>query len=188
MACAGVAAVLLVAGCGSQDEPESASGGDDKPAATEEHNAADVVFAQGMIPHHEQAVEMAKMARTSAESAEVKQLATAIAGAQTPEIETMSGWLGDWGEEVPSLADMTEHAGHAGMMSAEDMTALQGAKGAAFDRMFLEMMIQHHEGAVEMARTEQDKGRFTAAKELAADIEKSQTAEIATMKGALGQQ
>jgi uncharacterized protein (DUF305 family) len=72
-----------------------------------------------------------------------------------------------------------------GMMSDEDMTALEKATGAEFDQMFLTMMIEHHEGAIEMARTEQADGEYADAKALAEDIETAQTEEIQTMQGLL---
>lgn len=168
-------------------------------AAGDDHNDADVTFAQQMIPHHQQAVEMADLAATRAESQEVKDLASDIKAAQGPEIETMTGWLEDWDEEVPDadMSDMSgmDHggmdmssdgsSGMTGMMSEEDMTALEAASGADFDQMFLTMMIEHHQGAIEMAQTEQTEGEFDAAVELAEEIESAQTAEIAAMQDLL---
>ena len=124
-------------------------------------------------------------ADAQAASAEVKSLAKDIEKAQGPEIDTMSGWLKSWGEDVPAEHD--EHAGMSGMampgmMSAEDMDKIKAATGAQFDTMFLTMMIAHHEGAIEMAKTEQQKGEHPAAKKLAAEIEKAQATGVATMK------
>lgn len=143
------------------------------------HNARDVMFAQMMIPHHRQAVQMSGLAATRAGSPEVKELAVQIEKAQGPEIRTMTGWLRSWGE--PESAG---HAGHGmdGMMSDEQMTELEGLSGAAFDRAFLEMMIEHHEGAVTMAREEQAGGRFPDAKAMAGAIVRTQRAEIAAMR------
>ena len=150
------------------------------------HNGQDVMFAQMMIPHHRQAVEMADLAATRASSAEVKSLAAEIRKAQAPEIEQLSGWLKDWGAPVPSPG-MTgmggmHHGGTDGMMSEQDMKELKAAKGEAFDKAFLEMMIEHHEGAVAMARTEESAGMFPPAKRMAGSIVSSQTAEIARMR------
>ena len=155
------AAVLVLAGCGSQDQAGHDGHAASEPSATAEssgYNSADVTFAQGMIPHHRQAVEMAALVTDRSASPEVKKLATAIEKAQNPEIRTMSGWLESWGEKVPGAGQGSGHSGHsghgmAGMMSAEDMTRLEKSSGSAFDRAFLEMMIEHHRGAVEMART-----------------------------------
>ncbi|MEU6743634.1 DUF305 domain-containing protein [Streptosporangium sandarakinum] len=144
-------------------------------------NAADVMFAQMMIPHHRQAVAMAELAETRAADPEVKDLAAKIKGAQDPEIATMSGWLKAWG--APEMPD-GGHMGHdmPGMMSEKDMAGLKAAKGAEFDRMFAKMMIAHHEGAVGMAETERAQGADPAAKRLAADIIAAQQAEIKQMR------
>jgi uncharacterized protein (DUF305 family) len=149
-----------------------------------DHNDADVEFATGMIPHHQQAIEMATMALEKATNAQVKQLATAIKAAQDPEIKQMSGWLTSWGQPVP-----TPGMAHSmpGMMTEEEMTGLGKATGAAFDRMWVQMMIKHHQGAVAMAKTEQTSGQSTTAIALAKQIETGQTAEIATMQKLLTQ-
>ena len=128
---------------------------------------ADITFAQLMIPHHEQAVQMADMALQQATSPEVTDLATQIKAAQDPEIQQMRGWLQQWG--APEQMDGVDGMDHGdmdmggqtagGMMSDEDMGALMDASGADFDRMWLTMMIAHHEGAIEMA--EQVKAQST---------------------------
>ncbi|MBA3369424.1 MAG: DUF305 domain-containing protein [Geodermatophilaceae bacterium] len=170
-----VAAAALLAACGSDAE-----------TTAQDHNAADVSFATEMIPHHRQALEMAEMASTRASSPDVVQLAEEIAGAQDPEIETMSGWLEAWGEPVPEEMGGMEMGGMPGMMSEEQMRALEGASGAAFDEMFLEMMIEHHTGAIQMAQTEQSDGQYPEAIDLAEQIEEGQTAEVETMQDLLG--
>jgi uncharacterized protein (DUF305 family) len=149
------------------------------------HNDADVTFARLMIPHHEQAVEMARQAPAKAADPAVKQLAAAIEAAQAPEIAQLKGWLSGWGE--PLSAPM-EHGGHdmGGMMSAADMERFGKSTGAEFDRMFLEMMIVHHEGAITMAKDELAKGTAPEARGLAEAIQKSQTDEVARMKAMLG--
>ncbi|MDA5284081.1 DUF305 domain-containing protein [Streptomyces sp. Isolate_45] len=164
----------------------SASAGAGSTAPGGENNAADTAFALGMIPHHRQALEMARLAPTRAGSAEVKKLAEEIEKAQDPEIRTLSGWLVAWGEQVP--AEGSGHGGHdmAGMMTAEEMDGLKKSSGAAFDKAFLELMVKHHEGAVAMARTEQAGGAYGPAKEMAGSIIGSQSAEIARMKSLLG--
>ncbi|MFA3874115.1 DUF305 domain-containing protein [Streptomyces sp. MMCC 100] len=165
------------------------------------HNAQDVAFAQGMIPHHRQALEMARLAADRSASPGVEDLATRIEKAQDPEITTMTGWLTAWGEEVPepmtssASAGATEsmpgmdHSGHSGMpgmMDGEDMAKLEKTSGRAFDTMFLTMMVEHHEGAVEMAGTEKAKGRYAPAKALADDVITAQNAEITEMNKLLG--
>ncbi|WP_411104347.1 DUF305 domain-containing protein [Streptomyces sp. cmx-4-9] len=173
--------------------PSGTATGTTSPATEPgQHNAADVAFATGMIPHHRQAVQMAGLAATRAQSPQVKRLAQEIKKAQDPEIATLSGWLTAWGEPVPAEgADASGHAGHgagdgAGMMSAEEMDRLGKASGQAFDTAFMELMIKHHEGAVEMARTEQEQGAAAEAKALAVAVVTAQSAEIDVMKGLLG--
>lgn len=172
-----VAALALTA-CGTSD-----NGGDGGDGASD-FNDADVTFTQSMIPHHEQAVQMAKMARLHASTPEVKNLADTIEAAQGPEIATMDGWLEDWGKDK---TDSTGGMGHGsddmpGMMSDDDLSGLEAATGGGFDRMFLTMMIEHHTGAIEMAKTEQSKGKNADAKALAKKIEADQTAEIAQLR------
>ncbi|MBE1537828.1 DUF305 domain-containing protein [Actinomadura algeriensis] len=174
--------------CGDDDATTGASGhsGHSAPASaapSAAHNAQDVMFAQMMIPHHRQAVEMADLAATRAGSAEVKDLAVQIKDAQGPEIRKMTGWLRAWGE--PESAGDMGH-GMDGMMSGEQMADLEGLSGAAFDRAFLAMMIEHHEGAVTMARKERASGRSADATAMAAAIVRAQRAEIATMRKLLG--
>ncbi|AJP01821.1 copper resistance protein [Streptomyces cyaneogriseus subsp. noncyanogenus] len=177
----------------------SASTGATAPAeggtATAAHNAQDVAFARGMIPHHRQALDMARLAAGRAASSEVEELAGRIEKAQEPEIATMTGWLESWGEQVPGAADSasgsghsshSDHSGMPGMMDGADMERLEKATGEDFDRMFLTLMIEHHEGAVEMAATQQEKGAYQPARALAGDIVTAQKAEIAEMERLLG--
>ncbi|MGR4853964.1 DUF305 domain-containing protein [Streptomyces sp. LARHCF252] len=192
VAAAGTAALVLAA-CGSGDSATghnghaATSGSASASASQGQHNAADTAFAQGMIPHHRQAVEMADLAPSRAQSAEVKELAEQIKKAQDPEIKTLSGWLTSWGEKVPAEGAM-DHSAHGtgGMMTAEEMDKLEKASGKAFDAAFMEMMIKHHEGAVAMAKTEKTEGAFPDAKKMADAIITSQTAEIQKMNELLG--
>lgn len=204
---------VALAACGS-NSPSSGDGGmpgmpgmtstpsaTSTPAVTGSHNQADITFATGMIPHHGQAITMAEMALTKATNASVKELATAIKAAQDPEIKTMSGWLQSWGQPVPSAtggmdmshmgsattgsSGMDGMAGMEGMMTAEEMTQLSNTTGAAFDRLWLQMMVKHHQGAVAMAEKELGAGQYPEAKTLAQKIITDQKKEIATMNGLL---
>lgn len=198
-----VTAVLVLAACGNDSDSassghqghSSASSSASADATTAAHNAQDVSFAQGMIPHHQQALEMAKLAADRASSAEVKDLAARIEKAQDPEIQTMSGWLKSWGKDVTtsdsSMESMPgmEHSAHSdmpGMMDSKDMDELEKASGADFDTMFLTMMIEHHKGAIEMATTEKDKGKYGPATSMSDGIITAQTAEITEMNELLG--
>jgi uncharacterized protein (DUF305 family) len=174
-----LALTMMVAACGADDSATSTS------AAL---NAADIEFAQGMIAHHEQAIEMADIAldpRIGA-SADVVDLATRIKGAQDPEVDLMTGWLTAAGEPVA----MDTHGGHdmssmAGMMTAEQMGAMASMMGAAFDRMWLEMMIAHHEGAIVQSQTVKADGSNADVLAFADRIIAAQQAEIAEMRALL---
>jgi uncharacterized protein (DUF305 family) len=196
LAATAVTAALVLAACGGDggsdtaaDAPASSSAGEEAGA----HNDQDVSFAQGMIPHHQQALQMAEMAAGRASAAEVKDLASRIRQAQDPEIRTMSEWLKAWGEEVPSAAPGMDHSGGhgagsgmAGMMDDKDMDKLSKASGKAFDTLFLTLMVEHHEGAVKMAETEKSDGRYGPATKLADAVVTAQTAEIEEMNKLLG--
>lgn len=190
LASAMLAAVLGLGACssdGSGSTEGTAGSGAGSPASTA-HNKADTAFAQEMIPHHAQAIDMAKLAMARAAGAEVRKLAADIEAAQRPEIATMTGWLKAWGEKVPStgMAGMPGmghgRGGEPGMMTPQEMDRLEKAHGADFDRMFLQMMIKHHQGALEMARTERAQGRNDEAVKLAQGIQAAQTEEIAKMR------
>ncbi|MFB6985523.1 MULTISPECIES: DUF305 domain-containing protein [unclassified Streptomyces] len=196
------ALALTLAACGSSESSKSDSSsmpgmghGSATAAASAApggtFNAADVEFAQQMIPHHQQAIEMAKLADGRAADPEIKTLAAAIEKAQDPEISTMKGWLRSWGKPLPaasaSMGDMNgmHHGSNGskmpGMMSDQDMSGLEAAKGKDFDKKFAQLMIGHHEGAVTMAETERKKGANADAKKLADAVITAQTAEIEKM-------
>ncbi len=143
--------------------------------------AADVTFTQDMIPHHEQALDMAKLVPSRSTNEKVRGLAERIEKAQDPEITQMKNRIEEWD------AHNTDHGGHhmAGMMSDDDMTKLETAGGAEFDRLWLDMMVKHHEGAIEMARTELKDGNDPDTKTLAQAIIDGQQREITEMKDLL---
>lgn len=179
-----LAASLLLGACGGPDSPAPA------PSSQAGHNAADVTFAQQMIPHHQQALEMAKMVPSRSSDPKVVDLAGRIDRAQDPEIRQMQGWLKTWGapatsHSMPGGHEMSGDHAMTGMMSDADMKSLDAAKGPAFDRSWLDMMIKHHQGAVEMAKTELAQGADAGAKALAQRIIDAQQAEIAEMQGLL---
>ena len=150
-------------------------------------NAADRAFLTGMKPHHEQAVEMSDMILAKSDvDQRVLDLAQQIKDAQQPEIETMQGWLAEWGVSSDDM-DMGEMEHGGGMMSDEDMAALESASGAEAAPLFLEQMIAHHQGAIEMAETELANGKNADALALAQAVVDTQSAEIETMQDLLGQ-
>jgi len=164
------------------------------------HNDADVMFAQMMIPHHSQAIEMSDMLLAKENiPAEVSALAEQIKAAQGPEIEQLESWLDQWG--APRMPESTDGTGHTtpgmdedmggmgdgmegmeGMMSEQDMQALSQAQGTDAARLFLDQMIAHHEGAIDMADTEIEDGQFPEAVAMARSIVDTQQQEIDTMR------
>ena len=136
-----------------------------------------------MIVHHEQAVEMSDLVlEKDGVDPEVVSLAQQIKDAQQPEIETMSGWLEDWGQPSSGMDGM-DHSGM--MMSDDDLAALEAASGGDAGPLFLEQMIEHHQGAIDMARDQIGDGRNPDAVALAEQIVADQTAEIAVMQDLL---
>lgn len=153
----------------------------------------DIAFVQMMIPHHAQALTMAQLAPTRARSPRVKALARRVLAAQRPEILTMAAWLTEQGVAVPSASDDPSafdhgehgHASMHGMLSHEQLHALEEASGAEFDRLFLEGMIQHHEGAIEMADAVAKRGSDVRVIEMAEEMVIGQGAEVDRMEGLL---
>jgi uncharacterized protein (DUF305 family) len=180
----GMALALAACGNAAQQASGTAQSVVRPSAVATGFNQADVSFAQRMIPHHLQAVHMADLAAGRASSQQVRQLARTIKAAQGPEIQTMTGWLRAWGQPIatPTISMGGMEHGMPGMMSSQDMSRLRALHGPAFDRAFLQMMITHHQGAIEMARTEQAQGANAAAKRLARSIEVSQSAQIKLMR------
>ncbi|MFD3427712.1 DUF305 domain-containing protein [Nocardia fluminea] len=190
---AAAATVLFAAGCSDDSttthstEHSSTTTAATSATASTDFNAADVSFLQMMYPHHAQAVEMAKMVPSHTQNQQLITLAAQVEKAQAPEMQQITDLLAGFGEPAPSATE--GHGGHdmPGMMTDAQMSSLQAANGADFDRQWLEMMIAHHEGAVEMAQTELNAGVNPRARQLATKIVADQEAEITTMRGMLGQ-
>ena len=184
-----LATALVLAGCAGTSDSGSMAGMDHRvsssstpssSAVTADFNDADVMFAHMMIPHHQQAVEMSDvLLAKDGINEQVVALAEQIKAAQEPEITQLENWLEAWGADVGSMEDM-DHGG--GMMTDDDMRALEDATRVEASRLFLEQMTMHHEGAIEMAQDEVDNGQNPEAVEMAQTIIDTQTAEIATMK------
>ncbi|MFC5750090.1 DUF305 domain-containing protein [Actinomadura rugatobispora] len=208
---AGAAAVLaagLLGGCSGGDESEAAPkstvlvpgrpGEPNKtavrgPATPAPPTAAEIRFVEMMIPHHRQAVEMAGLAPGQAAAAQIKSLAERIGGGQRAEMAAMQSWLGKNGRPTGSpggghgghggpSAQATAHTGMPGMATPEQMGRLRAARGAEFDRLFLTLMITHHQGALTMTKDVIDKGTDVTVQELARDVEAGQQAEINRMR------
>jgi uncharacterized protein (DUF305 family) len=184
-AVAGFAIALTLPACAAA--AQQASGTAQSPATPSApataFNQEDVTFVQQMIPHHQQAIHIADLAASRASNPQVRQLAMTIKAAQSAEIQTMTGWLRAWGQPMAMPSNPMGGMGHGmpGMMSSHDMGRMAAMHGQSFDRMFLQMMIIHHQGAIEMARTELALGANPAAKRLARSIEVSQSAQIRQM-------
>lgn len=190
-----LAAVLTtgLTACGSDDTssdttsaPTSAETGE---ANSIELNLADIEFAQGMIAHHEQAIEMAEMALdpTMGASAAVLDLASRIKAAQDPEIDQMTALLTAAGQPLTmDMSDGHDMSSMPGMMSAEALDAMAMMTGEQFDRRWLEMMIEHHQGAVVQAEAVVASGANAELLTLAAEIIEVQQAEISEMQALLG--
>ena len=188
---AALALVTLVAACGGGmgSAHDSSSGTVSHGSSQTSGQAVDIAFAQQMIPHHAQAMEMAELATTRASSPEVKALAAQITAAQDPEVRVMSTWLTAWGATpMPGMdASDSAHDMHGmdmgdGMMTQQDMDALAAANGTAFDTMWLEMMVAHHEGAVAMARKILESSANPEVTAFAQKVIDGQTVEIAEME------
>lgn len=143
-------------------------------------SGSDIMFAQMMIPHHQQAVEMGILAVSRASNPEVKALAAQIKNEQAPEITQMKGWLRDSNAGL----DMGHEMAMGGMLSDTEFEALKASKGAAFDKLYLERMIGHHEGAIQMANMVLD-SKNAEVKALGEAIVDSQTKQITYMKALL---
>lgn len=186
-----VALTATLAACGSDGTATTDSVAvTDAPTATGEVtlNPADVEFAQGMIAHHEQAIEMAEIALdpNTGASPEVVDLATRIQAAQDPEVELMTGWLTAAGEPIAmDTSDGHDMSSMDGMMSADQMDELAAMTGADFDQMWLEMMIAHHEGAISQSETVKAGGSNADVLLLADQIITAQQAEITEMQALL---
>lgn len=187
-ALAAIAAALTLTLAGCSGDAESSGEG---------FNEADVAFAGDMIQHHAQALEMVDLTLGRDLDPEVVALTEQIRAAQAPEIEKMADLLEDWGQPVPETSrdHANAHAEHGegmepdadmpGMMSADDLKSLESASGQEFQDRWLEMMIEHHQGAVEMAETEADEGESEQAVALAERIVEAQEREISTMQDLL---
>ena len=188
---AAIAAALFLSSCngpasnGQADRPQT-----DQPVITGQpagYNADDVAFATNMIPHHQQAVESSAMVPDRSTNAELAALAQQISAAQQPEIDVMKVFLVQWNENPD---DNSGHGGHGntmqGMVDAAAMTKLESLNGAEFDKLWLESMVSHHQGAIEMAKAEIANGDNVDAKTLAKNIVATQEAEIGQMKQMLG--
>ncbi|HVQ49948.1 MAG TPA: DUF305 domain-containing protein [Mycobacterium sp.] len=190
-ALAAVAAALLLSSCSSPaSDGNTGREHADEPVITGQpagYNADDVAFATNMIPHHQQAVDLSAMVPDRSTNAGLVALAKQISAEQQPEINVMKVFLVQWNENPDTNSG---HAGHGnamqGMVDPATMTKLESLTGAEFDKLWLESMIGHHQGAIEMAKAEIANGDNVDAKDLAKNIVTTQEAEIGQMKQMVG--
>ena len=177
-----VAAAVVVVLASCSGGPTGASPTHDSRSA--EHNAADVAFAEDMIPHHRQAVDMTAMVPSRSTNPDLLVMATHISSDQQAEILTMKGLLAQWGvQDAPSHENAMDHSGMhiAGMVDGATLNTIQSLSGPSFDALWMTSMISHHQGAITMAQTEIDQGRSPDAIKLAKIIISAQQREIAQM-------
>jgi uncharacterized protein (DUF305 family) len=171
-----LAAALLLAACnqGGTDQEQGTAPAEAAP------NDADVSFTQTMIPHHQQAIEMAKLVDSHTDRPELQQLADSIETSQSEEITQMRGWLRSWGKPATPSEGHGSHGDTEmpGMMSEADLRRLMEAMGAEFDLAFVEMMAAHHQGAIDMANGELKDGSLPEVTRLAEQIIDTQQDEI----------
>jgi uncharacterized protein (DUF305 family) len=189
LAAAAAGLTFAVTGCsGSESQPDSSTVEASKP-----YNDADIAFATDMIQHHAQALQLVDMTMTRKLDPRVAALAEDIRMAQVPEIEQMVDLLDEWDNQpIPETSRDHAHAhggGSAetdttmpGMISAEEMDELESTRGAEFESQWLTAMIEHHQGAIKMAMTEEDRGEDKVAKALARDIVEAQGDQISMME------
>jgi uncharacterized protein (DUF305 family) len=175
-----LAAAFLLAACnqGGGDQDQGTAPAEAAPSD------ADVTFTQNMIPHHQQAIEMAKLVDTHTDRPELRELADSIQSSQSQEITQLQGWLRSWGKPATPPEG---HGGHGdaemlGMMSEADMRRLMESAGTEFDLAFVEMMAAHHQGAIDMANTELKDGSLPEVTRLAEQIVETQEGEIEQLK------
>jgi uncharacterized protein (DUF305 family) len=182
---AALTTAVLLTSCGTaakEDQGTGASASSTSQVAT--HNADDVLFAQSMMPHHQQAIDLAAMVPDRSTNPEMLTLAATIAGQQQPEIATMKALLMQWDVNPDEMSHPSGHAGMAmaGMVDDATMVKLDSLKGADFDILWLQSMITHHQGAIEMAKAEIADGKNVDMTTLARNMIAAQQAEIDQMK------
>ena len=174
-----VAAMALLAACGKATDNNS---GQPANSQSDQPNQADVAFVQGMIPHHQQAIEMAGLIDGRTDRPELAKLANDVNTTQSAEVSKMQGWLQAWGKPSSGMGEMDHGASPMpGMMGQSEIEELKGLKDTRFDLAFVDMMTRHHHGAVDMATTELGAGSLAEAKQLAKQIITAQQREIQQM-------
>jgi uncharacterized protein (DUF305 family) len=179
--------VLFLSACAkSAPAGDAGTQQDQQPVITgqpADHNDADVAFVRSMIPHHQQAIDMSALVADRSADADVQQLASDISAAQQPEIETLKVLLVQWNSDSESSPEGQPggNGGMPGMVDEATMARLTSSEGSEFDQLWLQSMIGHHQGAIEMAKAEVANGANVDAKKVANDMVTAQQAEIDRM-------
>ena len=184
---AAVVATVTLSACSSSGNQAATSS--PSTSAAQAHNSTDITFAQNMLPCHKQAIQMSDIILTKQGlDPRVVQVANQIKAAEGADIQGMQSWLSQWQQPTTpsSAAGMPAMQGMAGMMSPEQITALQNAQGADASKQFLTMMIQNHQHAVMLAQSEIDSGQYSPAVAMAHSIATSEQQEVNSMQGILG--
>ena len=180
----GIISGALLLGCGGSSAVDSVGDAVTAAASVATFNDGDVMFAQMMIPHHEQAIEMSDIALDPSvgSSETVRSLATQIKAAQDPEVAAMTDFLRSWNKGLTADESMDHSDMMTGMLTLDEMSRLSTLRSSAFDRAWIEGMIKHHEGAIDMANDVLSKGENLAVRTLAKAIIEAQNQEISAMK------
>lgn len=183
-------ALLTLGGCGSGGGvPDDPGAGSPQPGAGDVvqegvHNEQDVAFAGAMVVHHRQGIEMARLAQGRTTNPQVLAVAAQVESEHTPELAEMTRWLGEWGRPVPGASPSV--GGIAGLASPAQLAELRAAKDAAFDRLFLTLLVAHQEGGVSQSRDEQRTGADERARGLAEDMAVSEGERVVELRKLLG--
>jgi uncharacterized protein (DUF305 family) len=185
-------AALLLSSCSGSEERHADAGSADEAARTAQppgFNADDYAFATSMIAHHQQAIELSELAPERSTNQELIALANQITAAQQPEINALRVFLVQWDENPEDNASHSASGHHdqmQGMVDDATMVKLGSLTGAEFDTLWLQSMISHHQGAIEMAKAEVATGQNVDVKRMAQTMIDAQQAEIKQMDQMLG--
>jgi uncharacterized protein (DUF305 family) len=190
VAAAALASAIVVSSCSTAEDHSkqgpSTAATTTAGATVAAHNANDVMFAQMMIPHHQQAVQLAALAPQHTANQALLTLASTISAEQQPEINAMKALLLQWDVDANAMPDHSGHGGMQGMVDDATMAKLQSLNGPEFDTLWLQAMIGHHQGAIEMAQGEIANGQSADMTAMAKNMVSAQQAEINQMKQMLG--
>ncbi|WP_037304338.1 DUF305 domain-containing protein [Amycolatopsis orientalis] len=180
-----VALAAVLAGCSDEAPQSQTAPPGSSPLAQQAavpFNDADVAFARQALAHHQQGMDLASLAETRTENAELKALAKRIIDTHEPEIARLSALIESWAQPAPDDPNL-EHVQRDGYLSPGDLAQLAGLSGKDFDRQFVARLIRQREAGVRIADAETQHGRNPDARDLAATTSRSQQQEISELRG-----